>query len=218
MTASVLLLPLALLVACNTATNGRSHEDHPAPQQARRPANLHTAHFAAGCFWCTEEIFEHVDGVAEVINGYAGGTEPNPTYEQVSSGRTGHAEAIEVYYDPEVVSFGTLVAVFFASQDPTTANRQGPDSGPQYRSIAFYDTPEQQQSIRHYIRQLELARLHDGPIVTEVMPLTTFWPAEPAHQNYAEKHPDSPYIKRVSVPRLERFKAAMPEVIKGNAP
>ncbi len=175
---------------------------------------LSVAHFAEGCFWCSEEIFQSVRGVKAVINGYSGGKEPNPTYEEVSDGKTGHAESVEVYYDPKEVSFETLVKVFFASQDPTTPSRQGPDAGSQYRSIAFYDTPEQQAFIGSYIKQLDASGQYDAPIVTEVMPFVKFWKAEEYHQNYAEDNPNNPYIQGVSKPRFERFKAKMPDVLK----
>lgn len=177
-------------------------------------AGLATAHFAEGCFWCAEEIFQHVRGVKEVINGYSGGNEANPSYEQVSEGTTGHAEAVEVHYDPKEVTFETLVKVFFASQDPTTPSRQGPDAGPQYRSIAFYDTPEQKTFIDGYIRELAVSGQYSRPIVTEVKPFLKFWPAEDYHQNYADRNPNAPYIQHVSKPRFERFREKMPGVLK----
>lgn len=209
-----LALPLVLLFACGNTMN----EPNPAPRvtadQAPVQSGLQVAHFAEGCFWCAEEIFQHVRGVRSVINGYSGGPEENPTYEQVSDGTTGHAEAVEVHYDPQEVSFETLVKVFFASQDPTTPSRQGPDAGPQYRSVAFYDTPEQQAFIENYIRELDASGQYKAPIVTEVTAFVKFWPAEEYHQNYADRNPDQPYIRGVSKPRFERFKAKMPEVLK----
>lgn len=207
------LLPTALLAAC---ANGPAAQVPGPAVQAQRPVTdgLHVAHFASGCFWCSEEIFHSVRGVEEVIAGYAGGTEPDPTYEQVSSGRTGHAEAVEVHYDPQVVDFPTLVRIFFASQDPTTPSRQGPDAGPQYRSIAFYDTPEQQAFIAAYIQQLDASGQYDAPIVTEVAPFVKFWPAEAEHQDFVARNPDHRYVRGVSKPRFERFKAKMPEVLK----
>ncbi len=194
--------------------------DNQAPQQ-KLPMDQHdlkglsVAHFAEGCFWCSEEIFQSVKGVKAVINGYSGGKEPNPTYEEVSDGKTGHAESVEVYYDPKEVSFETLVKVFFASQDPTTPSRQGPDAGSQYRSIAFYDTPEQKAFIEGYIKQLDASGQYSAPIVTEVVPFVKFWKAEEYHQNYAENNPNNPYIRGVSLPRFEKFKEKMPEVVKG---
>ena len=176
-----------------------------------------TAYFASGCFWCVEAIFESVKGVKEAVSGYAGGAEENPTYEEVSYGKTTHAEAIEVYYDPKEVSFFELVQVFFGSHDPTTLNRQGPDRGPQYRSIAFYKNDEQKKIIEGYIKALDDSKVYDQPIVTEVMPFTTFWKAEEYHQDYERKHPDNPYITNVSVPRLNRFKKNFPDYLKKDA-
>ncbi|MGB5315394.1 MAG: peptide-methionine (S)-S-oxide reductase MsrA [Robiginitalea sp.] len=176
-----------------------------------------TAYFASGCFWCVEAIFESVKGVAEVISGYAGGTESDPTYEQVSYGRTGHAEAVEVYYDPEVISYFQLVQVFFGSHDPTTLNRQGPDRGPQYRSIAFYKNTAEQQTIRAYMDALEESGVYDQPIVTEITPFTKFYPAEAYHQDYEKNNPDNPYVQNISIPRLNRFKANFSEFLKEDA-
>ncbi len=141
-----------------------------------------TAYFASGCFWCVEAIYESVRGVKEAVSGYAGGNEENPTYEQVSYGRTTHAEAVEVYYDPKEVSFIELVQVFFGSHDPTTLNRQGPDRGTQYRSIAFYKNEEEKNIIEAYKTALEESKVYDRPIVTEIVPYTTFWKAEEYHQ------------------------------------
>ena len=177
-------------------------------------AGLSVAHFAEGCFWCSEEVFQSVRGIEAVINGYSGGTVADPTYEEVESGTTGHAESVEVYYDPDVVTYETLLKVFFASQDPTTPSRQGPDAGSQYRSIAFYDTPEQKTLIEAYIKELDASGEYDAPIVTEVVPFVKFWKAEEYHQNYAENNPNTPYIRGVSVPRFEQFKQKMPEVVK----
>jgi peptide-methionine (S)-S-oxide reductase len=208
------IVAACLLMACGGGTEQPVQAQTVVAGQPQYPAGAGVAHFAEGCFWCAEEIFEHVRGVHEVINGYSGGDVPNPTYELVNTGTTGHAEAVEVYYDPSVVDFATLVKIFFASQDPTTPSRQGPDVGPQYRSIAFYDTPEQEAIIRAHIRELEASGRHDRPIVVEVKPFVKFWPAEGYHQDYAGRNPGNPYIQRVSMPRLERFKETMPEVLK----
>ena len=172
------------------------------------------AYFASGCFWCVEAIYESVKGVAEVISGYAGGTEVDPTYEQVGYGRTGHAEAVEVYYDPEVISYFELVQVFFGSHDPTTLNRQGPDRGAQYRSIAFYTNEEEQKTIRAYMDALEESGVYGAPIVTEITPLTKFYPAEDYHQDYEKNNPNNPYVQNVSIPRLNRFKENFAEYLK----
>ncbi|MFT4831667.1 MAG: peptide-methionine (S)-S-oxide reductase [Psychroserpens sp.] len=176
-----------------------------------------TAYFASGCFWCVEAVFESVKGVKEVISGYAGGTELNPTYEQVGMGKTSHAEAVEVYYDPKVVSYATLVKVFFGSQDPTTLNRQGPDRGAQYRSVAFYKNEGEKKIIVDYIAKLTKDKVFSSPIVTEVTPFTKFYDAEDYHQDYERKHPNNPYIQGVSVPRLKRFQKKFPELLKTDA-
>ncbi len=173
-----------------------------------------TAYFASGCFWCVEAIFESVKGVKEVISGYAGGTEENPTYEQVGYGKTSHAEAVEVYYDPKEISYMELVQVFFGSHDPTSLNRQGPDRGAQYRSIAFYKNPEEKKIIETYMAALEESGVYGSPIVTEVTAFTKFYDAEDYHQDYEKKHPDNSYIRNVSIPRLNRFKKNFPEYLK----
>lgn len=173
-----------------------------------------TAYFASGCFWCVEAIFESVKGVKEVISGYAGGTEENPTYEQVSYGKTSHAEAVEVYYDPTEISYIELVQVFFGSHDPTSLNRQGPDRGAQYRSIAFYKNPEEKKIIETYMVALEESGNYEDPIVTEVTAFTKFYNAEDYHQDYERKNPNNSYVRQVSIPRLNQFKKNFPDYLK----
>ena len=172
------------------------------------------AYFASGCFWCVEAIYESVKGVDEVISGYSGGHTKNPTYETSNTGKTGHAEAVEVIYDPKIVSFETLVDVYFGSQDPTQVNGQGNDRGSQYRSIIFYQNEEQKQIILK--KKDALAKKLDTPIAAEVYPFQKFWVAEAYHQNYERLHPNNSYIQNVSVPRLNRFKAKFPQLIKDN--
>jgi len=172
------------------------------------------AYFASGCFWCVEAIFESVKGVEESISGYAGGYTENPTYEASNTGRTGHAEAVEIIYDPEVVSFATLVDVYFGSQNPTQVNGQGPDHGSQYRSIIFYQNNEQKQIIED--KKAALAKALDATIAAEVYPFQKFWIAEDYHQNYERLHPNQGYIRNVSIPRLNKFKAKFPELLKEN--
>lgn len=176
--------------------------------------NLKKAYFAAGCFWCVEAIFESVEGVHEVYSGYAGGTTKNPNYNQIGTGRTGHAEAVEVHYDPKVVSFGTLLQVFFGSHDPTTPNRQGPDRGSQYRSIAFYENDQEREMIQDYIALLVEKEIFAKEIVTEVKPLEKFYFAEEYHQDYEKLNPTNPYVQAVSIPRLRKFQKAYPELLK----
>jgi len=177
------------------------------------PSNFKTAYFAEGCFWCAEAVFESVKGVEEVISGYSGGIIKNPTYKQVCSGRLEHAEAIQVIYDPSEVSFSTLVDVFFNSHDPSTLNQQGPDKGPQYRSIAFYQTDEEKTIIQEKISKLIRAKTH-SKITTQVKEFDVFYDAEDYHQNYERNHPNNGYIQAVSIPRLNAFKEKMPEVLK----
>lgn len=176
-----------------------------------------TAYFASGCFWCVEAIFESVRGVKEVISGYAGGTEENPTYEQVAYGKTSHAEAVEVYYNPKEISYIELVQVFFGSHDPTSLNRQGPDRGAQYRSIAFYKNPKEKKIIETYMAALEDSGNYEDPIVTEVTAFTKFYDAEDYHQDYERKNPNNSYVRQVSVPRLNRFKTNFPDYLKKEA-
>lgn len=176
-----------------------------------------TAYFASGCFWCVEAIFESVRGVKEVISGYAGGTEKNPTYEQVAYGNTSHAEAVEVYYNPKEISYFELVQVFFGSHDPTSLNRQGPDRGAQYRSIAFYKNPKEKKVIETYMAALEDSGVYQDPIVTEVTAFTKFYDAEEYHQDYERKNPNNSYVRQVSVPRLNRFKTNFPDYLKKEA-
>ena len=176
---------------------------------------LATATFAGGCFWCTEETFEELKGVKAVVSGYSGGREANPTYEQVGRGETGHAESIEVYYDPKEISYATLLDVFFrAAHDPTTLNRQGPDAGAQYRSIAFYRTPEEKKAIEDAIARVNASKQYGSAIVTQVVPFQKFWPAEGYHQGYFRLHPESGYIQNVSTPKVEKFRHKFPELLK----
>lgn len=169
------------------------------------------AYFASGCFWCVEAIYEHIEGVEEVYNGYAGGHTDNPTYEASNTGITGHAESVEIYYDPEVVSFKELVDVYFGTQNIEQVNGQGNDIGSQYRSIAFYQNDQERKIIEAKIKVLE----DQGyKVASEFKAFDKFWMGEDYHQDYERKHPDHPYIKAVSVPRLKRFKKDFPELVK----
>ena len=170
--------------------------------------------FASGCFWCVEAVFESVEGVVEAISGYAGGTALDASYDKVSAGVTKHAEAVEVYYDPTIVSYNTLLKVFFGSHDPTTLNRQGPDRGTQYRSTIFYKNEEEKTAAEAYITALQREKVWDDPITTTLEPLTQFYPAEDYHQDYEKRNPNQPYVRSVSVPRLKKFQAKYPELLK----
>lgn len=170
--------------------------------------------FAGGCFWCTEAVFEQIKGVKEVTSGYTGGTVDSPTYDYVTSGKTGHAEAIQITYDPSVASYEDLLKVFFATHDPTQLNRQGPDVGTQYRSVVFYANQEQKQAAQGYIAKLKQDAAHAKPIVTTVEPLTKFWPAEAYHQDYARRNPDNPYIQQQALPKLDKLRVKFPQDVK----
>jgi peptide-methionine (S)-S-oxide reductase len=174
-----------------------------------------TAGFAGGCFWGVEAVFEHVKGVKSAVSGYAGGTTDNPSYEQVSSGDTGHAESVQVIYDPSQVSYGKLLQVFFSvAHDPTQLNRQGPDRGTQYRSAIFYNTPEQQRVAESYIKQLTAAKTFSRPIVTQVAKLQAFFPAEAYHQDYLVNHPNQPYIVINDQPKVAALKKQFADIYR----
>lgn len=185
------------------------------PVEVEMQNGMKKAYFASGCFWCVEAIYESIEGVDEVVSGYAGGHTKNPTYEESNTGRTGHAEAVEVIYDPEVVDFKTLVQVFFGSQNPTQVNGQGPDNGSQYRSIVFFQTEEQKNIINEV--KIEVAKDYQKPIAAEILPFQKFWVAEDYHQNYEANNPQNPYIQNVSIPRLNRFKEKFPDILKEDA-
>lgn len=174
---------------------------------------LARAYFASGCFWCVEASYESVKGVKEAISGYSGGHTDNPTYESTSTGTTGHAEAIEVIYDPKVVDFATLVDVYFASQDVTQVNGQGADRGSQYRSIIFYQNEKQKKIIEKKIAAMN-EKIAPKEVAAEVYPFQKFWVAEAHHQDFEKNNPNNPYVQRVSIPRVERFQKKLPEVLK----
>lgn len=174
-----------------------------------------TAVFAGGCFWCTEAVFEPLAGVQKVISGYSGGTKDNANYEVVSAGRTDHAEAIEIHYDPQKISYGTLLKVFFAvAHDPTQLDRQGPDSGRQYRSEIFVADAEQKKVVESYIRQLTEAKIFNAPVVTKVGQLKAFYAAEDYHQDYVRNHPNHPYVVVNSRPKVDKLKQQFPQLLK----
>ena len=171
--------------------------DKPSPNEA-------VADFSEGCFWHAEIVFQSLVGVRDAVSGYAGGTDKHPDYEKVCTGTTGHAETVQVYYDPAKISYATLVAAFFASMDPTELNRQGPDEGTQYRSIAFYRNDQEKKIIEDEITRI--SNKYSKKIVTQVTPFTTFYPAEEYHQEYIKNHPDNPYVEHVSIPDWLEFK------------
>ena len=208
---SFTLIFLSLLfVSCRKAQNSKSPSN--IASQNFDDQKYNRAYFASGCFWCVETIYESVKGVEEVFSGYAGGHTQNPTYRSSNTGKTGHAEAVEVIYNPNVVSFKTLVDVYFGSQDVTQQNGQGPDMGSQYRSIIFYQNAEQEQIIKDKISAL--SQKYTKSIAAEVKPFEKFWMAEEYHQDYKVNNPNNPYIRNVSVPRFTRFKVRFPELLK----
>ena len=172
------------------------------------------ATFGGGCFWCIEAVFERLEGVSKVESGYAGGTKANPTYEDVCTGRTGHAEVIQVTFDPEVMSYRELIELFFAFHDPTTLNRQGPDSGTQYRSIILTSSDEQKQTVEAVIRELTEAKAFRDPIVTQVVPLEHFYAAEEYHQGFFRKNPNQGYCRAMIPPKLAKLRQKYAERMK----
>jgi peptide-methionine (S)-S-oxide reductase len=215
--AALVVIPVALVLFA--ARNGSSR---PLPQPAAAPAfdasssaREDTAVFAGGCFWGVEAVFRHVKGVNSAVSGYAGGNIGNPSYEQVSTGDTGHAESVQVIYDPSQVSYGKLLQIFFSVvHDPTQLNRQGPDHGTQYRSAIFYNTPQQQQVAESYIKQLTAAKTFSHPIVTLVSKLNGFYRAEEYHQNYLAQHPNQLYIVINDKPKVAALKKEFPDVYR----
>ena len=201
------------LGSCQTRNNN-STQELDSKALSENP-NLKRAYFASGCFWCVEAVYESLNGVTESLSGYSGGHTENPTYEDSNTGTTGHAEAVEIYYDPEIVSFKSLVDVYFGSQNPTQINGQGPDNGTQYRSLLFYSNETEKQIIDQKIRALN-KELAPSKIAAEVMPFKKFWLGEAYHQNYERLHPNQGYIQAVSIPRLNAFKAKFPELLKGS--
>lgn len=199
-----LLLAAVTLVACTTSVQRAD--------SFQSQDGLERAYFASGCFWCVEAVYESVKGVEESVSGYAGGHTTYPTYATSNTGRTGHAEAVEVFYDPEVINFSDLVDVYFGSQDPLQVNGQGPDQGSQYRSILFYQSLEEKKIIGE--KKVKLEKKLGAKVAAEVKSFDKFWVGEDYHQNYEKLHPNQGYIQNVSIPRLNRFKKKFPHLLK----
>ena len=172
------------------------------------------ATFAEGCFWHTEIVFQSLTGVRDAVSGYSGGTDPKPDYERVCTGKTGHAEAVQVYYDPSVISYESLVKAFFASHDPTTLNRQGNDSGTQYRSVAFYRTENEKRIVETEMKRISESKKYNSKIVTQVVPFEKFYPAEEYHQDYFENNPNQPYCQLIVNPKVQKFKKKFASLLK----
>lgn len=174
-----------------------------------------TAVLAGGCFWCVEAVFRQIAGVENVVSGYSGGDAASAHYDMVSTGKTGHAESVQITYNPRKISYGQLLKVFFdVAHDPTQVNRQGPDVGPQYRSLIFYPDPEQKRIAEAYIKQLDQAKFFSVPIVTQVVELKAFYPAEEHHQNYCSRNPKDRYVQSVAMPKVEQTKKQLPSLVK----
>lgn len=176
-------------------------------------AELETAYFAAGCFWCVEAIYQHLEGVVQVVSGFSGGEKPNPTYQEVASGQTHYAETVRVRFDPDVTTYRQLVDVFYASHNPTILNRVGPDAGPQYRSAIFYTSPKQKRIAVEIKNKIDASDMYDEPIVTGITEFEAFYAAGEHHQNYELKHPNDPYIVQVSIPRQQRTLKQFPQLV-----
>ncbi len=216
MKSHIMLFIFTILFSCNNTAQVNTKQQaviNAEPVVVPLKKGKARAYFASGCFWCVEAVYESIKGVKESISGYSGGYTKNPDYPSSNTGRTGHAEAVEIIYDPNIVSFEVLVDAYFASQNPTQVNGQGPDHGSQYRSIIFYQNEEQKQIILN--KKEALAKELNAKIAAEVYPFQKFWKAEDYHQNYERLHPNQSYIKGVSIPRLRKFQAKFPnELLK----
>jgi len=200
-------------LSCNSATAAVNIPDPAVDAPLASAKGQQTMVVAGGCFWGIQAVFQHVKGVKRATSGYSGGKANTAHYEMVSTGKTGHAESVEVVFDPSRITYGQLLKVFFSvAHDPTQLNRQGPDTGTQYRSVIFYSDPDQQRIAQAYIDQLNQARAFPVPIVTQVVPLTTFYPAEDYHQDYATLHPDQPYIVINDLPKVANLRKEFPNL------
>lgn len=214
---AMLLTVLSGAAACRAGSGATAAVPAPLVDEHKAPAPAkQTAVLAGGCFWGIQAVFQHVKGVVSATSGYSGGSVKSPDYETVSTGRTGHAESVQVVYDPSKVTYGELLRVFFSvALDPTEVNRQGPDEGTQYRSVIFYANDEQKKIAEAYIAQLEQAKVFRGKIATQVTPLQAFYPAEGYHQNYATLHPNDPYIVYNDAPKVANLRKEFPEMYTG---
>ena len=206
----IIIVFLSLNQSCNTQDNEKLGE----PKSMQNILTSDTIIFGAGCFWCVEAVFQRLDGVLSVESGYSGGTKENPIYEQVCSGKTGHAEVCRIIYDRTKISFPELLEVFWKTHDPTTLNRQGNDVGTQYRSVIFYYNDEQRQLSEEYKDKLNKSGAFENPIVTEIVPFTSFYKAESYHQNYYNQNSGQPYCQFVIVPKLKKFESVFREKLK----
>jgi peptide-methionine (S)-S-oxide reductase len=207
---SLYMFALVGLLSCaNAQSEDHSFAKFPALAKGERVAT-----FAGGCFWALQEGMSELNGVSKVISGYAGGTVKNPTYEEVCTRTTGHAESVQVYYNPAVINYATLAEAFFYAHDPTTLNRQGPDVGTDYRSVAFYRSLEEKSELERVIKKVNASKHYPNKIVTEVVPFKIIYPAEKYHQGYYRQHPNQPYIRSVSMPKVMKLRKEMNDQLK----
>jgi peptide-methionine (S)-S-oxide reductase len=213
------LLPISILlitIACHASSAAVKLPNPTADEPLSKSKSAETVVLAGGCFWGIQAVFEHVKGVSSATAGYSGGSASTAQYETVSTGQTGHAESVKVVYDPSQVSFGQILKVFFSvAHDPTELNRQGPDEGTQYRSVIFYASEDQRRIAQAYFDQLNGAKVFARPILTQIAALKAFYPAEGYHQDYAERHPNEPYIAINDLPKLDHLKQTLPELYAG---
>jgi peptide-methionine (S)-S-oxide reductase len=209
-----MLILSIFLSACNADANDRGNNIKPKTDDRINMANLQKATLGAGCFWCVEAVYDELQGVHSVKSGYMGGKRPNPTYEQVCTGTTGHAEVVQVEYDPDIVSFDEILEVFWSVHDPTTLNRQGNDVGTQYRSVVFYHDDDQRKKAEHYKKSLMEEGAFDDPIVTEISAAEEFFVAEDYHQDYFLNNPSQAYCSFVVAPKVEKFRKVFKEKLK----
>lgn len=211
---SGIFFSLIMLLAGASCGQRKNSENTTPMKNQEIEKGMALATFGNGCFWCTEAIFQQLNGVTKVVSGYAGGKVKNPSYKEVCTGLTGHAEVIQITYDPTKISYPELLEVFWQTHDPTTLNRQGADVGTQYRSVVFYHTDEQKQLAESYKKKLDESGAFDNPIVTEISPLSEYYPAEDYHQNYYKLNGSAPYCSYVIQPKLEKFKKVFKDKLK----
>jgi peptide-methionine (S)-S-oxide reductase len=210
---AVLILCMATTIACHASSAAVKLPNPVADEPLSKSKSAEIVVLAGGCFWGIQSVFEHVKGVSSATAGYSGGSASTAQYETVSTGQTGHAESVRVVYDPSQVSFGQILKVFFSvAHDPTELNRQGPDEGTQYRSVIFYSSEDQRRIAQAYVDQLNGVKVFARPIVTQIAALKAFYPAESYHQDYAENHPNEPYIAINDLPKLDHLKQTLPEL------
>lgn len=212
------VLPIAVLLIGIVLAMSRADDAQkraPTPSPTHSPENLEQATFGSGCFWCTEAVFKELKGVHSAVSGYSGGHVDNPTYDEVCTGTTGHAEVVQVSYDPDEISYDELLEVFWRTHDPTTLNRQGGDVGTQYRSVVFYHDEGQKKLAEKYKKQLDESKAFARPIVTQIAPLEKFYPAEGYHQDYYELNPRQRYCQLVIQPKMEKFRKVFADKLRG---